>query len=282
MPNAGLGNILFVWARALIFAKSNGLPIIIVGLNRIHLGPFLRKEKVKRFYLGQFRFPSLPSILTASIAKFFFKKIVEPSTINSSKAIYIFNRIPDWSHFFKDLKPHRKIIVEEFFNLLSKSTLKRIDNWQENEYIAVHIRMGDFRKLEENINFKTVGSTRTPLSYFKDIIYKLQKNGYETTTVKIFSDGYKDELLEILSISNTEYMYPDLDIVDMIKISRAKLIVTSASSTFSEWAGFLSDAPIIRHPDHIHSLIRQEKNLFEGTIDQYLQISNKNTKTAHS
>jgi len=56
----------------------------------------------------------------------------------------------------------------------------------------------------------------------------------------------------------------------LIKLSKSKIIIASAHSSFSEWAGFLFDSPIIRHPDHIHGKIRNEKELFEGTIEQYI------------
>ncbi len=60
-------------------------------------------------------------------------------------------------------------------------------------------------------------------------------------------------------------------------MSKAEYIITSAGSTFSEWAGFLSNAVIILHPDHIHTKIRREENLFEGPVEA-LKDFNKNIK----
>jgi hypothetical protein len=59
------------------------------------------------------------------------------------------------------------------------------------------------------------------------------------------------------------------DIVDLLLMSKSKVIVTSAGSTFSYWAGFLSDAVIIMHPDHIYSPIRPstvDEILYEGAL----------------
>jgi hypothetical protein len=55
----------------------------------------------------------------------------------------------------------------------------------------------------------------------------------------------------------------------LILLSRSKIIITSAGSTFSYWAGFLSDSPIIMHPDHIHHSIRlsHESGYYEGPFD---------------
>jgi hypothetical protein len=57
----------------------------------------------------------------------------------------------------------------------------------------------------------------------------------------------------------------------MLLLSKSKIIVISTGSTFSYWSGFLSNAPMIMHPDHIHARIRNldEKGLlFEGDFDQ--------------
>lgn len=56
LSKAGLGNQLFPLLHGLVFAKINNLPIIIVGYNRIKIGPYLRKEKSKRNYSGYFKF----------------------------------------------------------------------------------------------------------------------------------------------------------------------------------------------------------------------------------
>lgn len=87
--------------------------------------------------------------------------------------------------------------------LLLKKTLRCIAKIKAEEYIAVHIRMGDFKKLEEEADFKNVGATRTLFGYFKDVIEKLKIHGFESIPIKIFSDGHHDELSEILCIPNT-------------------------------------------------------------------------------
>jgi len=45
--------------------------------------------------------------------------------------------------------------------------------------------------------------------------------------------------------------------------------VTSAGSTFSYWSGFLADAPLIMHPDHIYAPIRPvsiNERFYEGPL----------------
>ena len=98
LPKAGLGNKLFAWAKAYLFAKQNNLPLYIKGLNQVNIGTFLRKERVKRFYLGQFRFNN-----NGVSQKYYLHKIKRCKTIieenghiqiQSGCNNYVFNEIP--------------------------------------------------------------------------------------------------------------------------------------------------------------------------------------------
>jgi hypothetical protein len=58
----------------------------------------------------------------------------------------------------------------------------------------------------------------------------------------------------------------------MMLLSKSNCIVISTGSTFSYWAGFLSDAPMIMHPEHIHSRIRfleSGEKPFEGSFSDW-------------
>lgn len=83
-------------------------------------------------------------------------------------------------------------------------------------------------------------------------------------------DGLEHELKVLLRLEKVATVQGYAEIVDMLLLSRSKIVVTSAGSTFSYWSGFLSNAPIILHPDHIHEPIRTKKDLgklYEGPID---------------
>lgn len=55
LPRAGLGNMLFVWARAEVFAYLNQIPVFTSSWTQPRLGPTLRREKGKRIYWRYFR-----------------------------------------------------------------------------------------------------------------------------------------------------------------------------------------------------------------------------------
>ena len=51
---AGLGNILFPWARALVYTKKYNLTRIKTTWFNLKIGPFLRLERDKRVYSDLF------------------------------------------------------------------------------------------------------------------------------------------------------------------------------------------------------------------------------------
>ncbi len=57
-------------------------------------------------------------------------------------------------------------------------------------------------------------------------------------------------MAEVLSAPNVRRSGNNSDIVDLLLLSKSKVVITSRSSTFSYWSGFLADAPMILHPDH--------------------------------
>ena len=50
LPRAGLGNQLFPLLKAYTFAQLNDLPVIVINYHQIKVGPWLRREKNKRYY----------------------------------------------------------------------------------------------------------------------------------------------------------------------------------------------------------------------------------------
>lgn len=274
LPKAGLGNKLFAWAKAFLFAEQNSLPLYVKGLNQVSIGTFLRKERVKRFYLGQFRFNN-----NDVTQKYYLNIMKRCKTIFESdghiKYIagcnnYVFNEIPHWGNRFGSINQSREMIIPAFYDLLSKRIRNSIIEDNIKPEIGMHIRMGDFKELEKNQNFKNVGGVRTPMEYFIKNLHELRSHFNESLHVTIFSDGYPHEMKEILELPNVEMAPTAPDVIDLIRLSRSKIIFTSAGSSFGEWAGYLSDAPVIIHPDHIHGRIRGDKyGLYEGDLNNY-------------
>ncbi len=274
LPRAGLGNQLFPLLKAYVFAHLNNLPIKVIGYHRIKIGAYLRNGKSARNYKGYFTFQKsfwrelLDKWMLRSLRDF--QTVEEPVLgvrgVSSTKIIYRFHIAPHWSDYFNQLKDNRELVIKLFWDILSESIKNQVLQIASPD-IGVHIRMGDFKKFNENSDFSKTGTTRTPEKYFVEVINAIRKVHGSDLHVSVFTDGFKHEFMHLFQLSNITLISGNSDIVDLIMLSKSKIIVASAGSTFSYWAGFLSDAPLIMHPDHIHRPIRHVndvKKIYEG------------------
>jgi hypothetical protein len=290
LPSAGLGNLLFVWARACIFAEINSCPLYITGWGQVHIGTVLRGEKSKRFYGNYFVSDNFQKKISNRLKTIFFHKVynANPTTFVTAQqnSVYIFDQVPHWSDSFEYIKEHRDFIKKSLFAMLSKSIQSELAKYKAPA-IAVHIRRGDFANLPEGVEFKMVGATKTPLDYFVYIINGIRKYIHKTVEVQVFSDGTAQELSPVLTLENVKLVETKYDITDLLLMSKAKVLITSAGSSFSYWAGFLSDAAVILHYDHIHAPHRDKESnekYYEGAAigenpEEWASLLKQNLKT---
>lgn len=275
LPSAGLGNKLFSWASGAVFAHLNNCDHYIIGMTKIHLGPIFRKERRKRFYFGYFKNEVVLLPILNYFQSSYNKKQIECGDFVSCNGNFIFSEIPHWSDSFAKLRDFRDLIIASFWSNLTQQITSRISK-HEVPFIGIHIRMGDFRVLKSTEDFSKVGAVRTPLSYFVEVTNCLLQVIGTNAPITIFSDGYDHELEEVLRLPNAKRAKEDLDIVHLAVLSKSKLIIMSAGSTFSYWAGFLSEGLLINHFQHQHSPIRNlELNAlkYEGGFDPEKGIS---------
>lgn len=279
LPKAGLGNQLFPLMKAYTFAHLNQLPVVVVNYHQVKIGPWLRGEKNKRNYNRFFVFQK--SIVAEQLDEWKVRKyrkseqIIEPEIkrIEDKKKLsksYLFSVIPHYAKRFDGLKEYRQLVIKLFYDMVAPSIKEKIKQLTV-PCIGVHIRMGDFRKLREGEKFGKVGTVRTPEDYFINIINSIRKLHCSDLPVSVFTDGSKSELKKLFTLDNIHLVEGNSDLVDLILLSKSKLIVTSASSTFSYWAGFISDAAIIMHPSFLDFKIRPKSDnekLFEGAFDE--------------
>lgn len=278
LPKAGLGNHLFPLMHAMVFAELNKLPLIILGYHHLKLGPYLRKEKIKRRYRGYFSFQKsvVGEWMDRAKIKWLSSKldtVAEPPVekVEAGKVdgkLFLFHKLPTYHDYFRHLKAHRPLVKKKLLEVINPEILKEV-NRVEPPVIGVHIRMGDFRKLKEGEDFSKVGHVRTPEFYFVDIIQAIRKINGNELPVSLFTDGYRNEFEQILSTDSLTMVEGNPDIVDLLLLSRSKIIAMANGSTFSYWAGFLSDAPIIKHPDHLYAPFRPaeiNEKFYEGPM----------------
>lgn len=264
----------------MVYGKLMNQKVRVCNYNQFKIGPYLRGEKSKRKYNNYFTFQK--GIIDDILTKISIRSLLQrnelisnpPINSNNEKSVF-FDAMPHWDNFFEGLNEYRELVIKCLFEILNPTILETYQNLSSPE-IGLHVRLGDFRKLKSGEDFKKVGAVRTPEYYFIETVRKLRALHGSEFKVTLFTDGYKEDIPELFSLPNLIIPKPNTDIGDLLHLSRSKVIVTSAGSTFSYWAGFLSDSPIIIHPDHIHKPIRNEKGLFEGSINSYLDKSKNN------
>jgi hypothetical protein len=276
LPKAGLGNQLFPLMKAFLLGEINNLPVIVIGYNQFKVGPYLRREKSKRKYNNYFIFQR--GLLGEQLDKWRVSKnkklsierepFIEYKNETDNK-VFEYTAIPHWEDHFGQLKDHHDLVIKLVWKQIREHIKQQVDK-QHPPCIGVHIRMGDFRKLKEGEDFSKVGAVRTPEKYFIEIIEGIRKIHGTSLPVSVFTDGYKREFKDLFLLDNISIVEGNADIVDLLLLSKSNIIVSSANSTFSYWAGFLGNAVLILHPDHIHQSIRSEEinnRFYEGEWD---------------
>ena len=271
LPNAGLGNMLFIWARALVYAHLSGSRLIVSPWTKLKVGPLLRGESHRRWYRGYFKQMDNTHRLVRWWVLLTYPRVNEPSFEFSqcslpSRALYVFSTIPHWRDYFGSIRDYREFVRTKLYESVSDRHLEALAR-AEPPIVGVHVRCGDFRVLSPGEDFAKVGLVRTPLSYFQDVIRSIRVIHGSDVPVTVFSDGHDEELAALLAMPNIQRAAPNCDIVDLLLLSRSGLVVASAGSTFGYWAGFLADSPLILHPDHIHAPFRPDdinERFYEG------------------
>ena len=249
LGGAGLGNILFPWANAIVYAKQYELERIATTWTNLKIGTFIRKERDKRMYFNLF---------TGNDGIQGFRKFL---LLNFSSRVKVFSGM---HNLFEPFKNEHQYIKSELLKIINPHHIKAVKRFDSNS-IAIHIRMGDFEvpKNEEILRNGNWGY-RLPLDWYKSVIEKIRADS--TLPIYIFSDGSDEDLKDILELKNCSRVDLGSSISDMLALSSAKVLVASAS-TFSMWSSFLGQKSTIWFPGQMRQKLIKDSTVFEGEID---------------
>lgn len=248
LGGAGLGNSLFPWARALVYAQENSCIRIQTTWKNLKIGTFLRKERDKRLYFDLF---------TGKDGISGFKKFW---LLNFSNKVKYFKGM---ENLFAPFKKQQVYIKEELLKIINPHHLEKVKTFDSNS-IGVHIRMGDFTHPDEKMLRNGAWNYRLPIKWYQQVIEKL--NEKSDLPICVFSDATEDELRDILQLKNCQSVYFGSAISDLVALSNCKILVSSAS-TFSMWASFLGQMPTIWFPGQLRQKLVNDSSVFEGEID---------------
>lgn len=213
----GLGNLLPSWCRAQIESYI-GTKLIHNSFNSFKLGPYLRGESQKRNYTFLREKKSITGIKKLFLLVFRNKSIKKTD-------------LKDFK--YSEILPYKKQIKNSLVDLLNKQdqfSYKKI-----KPEISIHIRLGDFKNYTEGMK----SNFRMDINWFKGVIKKLNQT-YPNSKIHVFSDGFQNELEDILNFKFVENSTSSNALLDILIMSNSKIFVGSIS-TFSYWVTTLID-----------------------------------------
>lgn len=260
LGGSGLGNILFTWARAMVYAKKHRLTFIDPTWCSIKIGPLLRGEFDRRFYNDLF---------------------VKNKNISGWKKFCLLNFqrhqvhiIKDMDGLFSDFLTEHDFVRSELLKMTHNSHLQQIEHFT-GEGISIHIRMGDFYKFSNEEELRTgKWNTQLPLKWYQVQIEKIRQAVGREVIVTVFSDGSDDALKSILNLPNVCRAFYGSAVADMLALSKSKVLIASGS-TFSSWGSFLGQCHTIWFPGQHRMKLIIDSSKFEGVLDYDTAIPKK-------
>jgi len=226
----GLGNLLLIWARAVVYAKDIGAVVVWPSWTQIHLGGWFRGDKDKRTYCGTF-YPTRSYTRRCDFRghlKFEEHELAEFLSEQRSAVVY-FRGLGEG---FSSLCGHSNFLWRELCSI-SKTDLNSFRQ-SAVEYVGFGIRLGDF---------KTLGWS-TPVEWFELRLKELRLMRPHQK-VWIFSDGSDDELAGLLKDTLVERAPPCAPIETIAQMSGTRLMIVTGGSSFYRWGVYLGNVPVL-------------------------------------
>lgn len=263
---AGLGNLLFIWARSIVASEEHGCELIWPTWTSIKIGPWIRHEKDKRLYNDLFKnntsmIDGIPKYKILCLSR----KIscVDFDCVDWSD-IKI-NDVIIYSGFrmnFNGLLAYRKKIVEVITECLGDKGMIAM-KYDASHELNVHVRLGDFSPTNKSALEKGQNNTRIRIEWYVAMVNKVRQAAGWRVPVNVFSDGTDEELQKLLSMDCVERKTFGNSIGDIIGLSKAPLMIASGSS-FSLWARYIGECNSISYPNQIKDrVVTDQRNKFE-------------------
>ena len=258
---SGLGNMLFPWARAELFARASGARILAPVWTSARIGPYLRREPVKRLYYGFFRAPNHERGVSRMMIAALGRRIAEtqiaaqmPGLASAGRPnIVVFSGL---GNLFTPLFGAQHFIRDRLWTM-SKPKMRSSGAVYGDRFIGMHVRRGDItRQGFTPERLKTVGQY-TPISWFVSMAQAVRSNPeLRPLPIVVFSDGSEAEIAPLRTVENVVIHQRRSALEDLWTLSHANLLFASGFSTFSMWASYLGGGPTIYAPGKIQQRVQ--------------------------
>jgi hypothetical protein len=271
---AGLGNSLFPWARAELFARETGAHLLAPRWTNIRIGPYLRGEPDKRRYWSFFRakhhLRGLSRVFIETFGRRFSETEIEYSYRPGSSLRPCIVEFRGIGNFFSPLVGKHEFIRHQLWQM-TVAPLRANARQYDNGLIAMHVRRGDLTRQGFSQHALRNDVTQyTPISWFASMARAVRRErSLDSFPLVVFTDGSPDELGQLLEIDGVRLHTRQTAITDLWMLTHARLLFASGFSTFSMWASFLGGMPTIYAPGKIQQRVQSERpNSFEIELEE--------------
>lgn len=269
LGGAGLGNLLFTYGRALKYARDNHCQLIWPTWASLKIGPWIRREKDKRHYIGLFRNADGAVGGLKKAWLLLTRKKVDESLAEQCPE----NGIVVFEKFIGSFAPIRDVHQEIKAALLANICDKQVLSFDARGAVALHVRLGDFGKATEAELKAGKHDSRLPITWYCKMLEQVRAICGDTVPAYVFSDGTDEELAPLLSMENVQRKTFGNAIADIIALSKAPLFIASGSS-FSMWARYLGRQNTICYTNQIKEQILTENDTaFEIEVESTIPES---------
>lgn len=252
---AGLGNELFPVIRAALIAHDRGIMELQPVWIRPRLGPMIRGERDKRRYHTLFRPPGVRGVTVRAFVLLTGQRFDESGRkIRRGLPGIGVTVVTGMARHFETFRGRHELVLRQL-----ESRSRDLDLRCDGRSVAMHVRLGDFQEASDNSVIDTNRSTS--MRWFVEAAVAVVESG---SSVTVFSDGNDSELAPLLSIPLVSRAPTGTALSDMISMSSHQFIVGSGS-TFTAWAAFLGDKPLLLFPGTNHYLKWSEKVVEEAS-----------------
>ena len=256
---SGLGNLLFPWARARVFADVHAIPMLAPHWVRARIGPALRGGVELRSYAHQIllvglfeRPPDAPLARHQALLRLRARTVAEPEDLRTVPAVpgsgpTIVEFAGDGPRF-EALAGWHAHLRSALFSVTRPKWRRIVDRYADVP-IGVNVRLGkDFRAATDESEYFRAGAVRTPIQWFVDsLACTRQLLGFPATAV-VVSDGTASELAPLLRMEAVRFARPGCAITDLLTLANTQVLIGSMGSSFSAWAAYLGQMTTVTHP----------------------------------
>lgn len=242
----GLGNQLFQIFTTIAYALEYNLPFVFLNqfqLNSGNDGTTIRYSYWNTFLqsLRPFLRDNLHSFTTIKEQDFTYNKL--PALTNKNNNIELFGHFQSYKYFQSYKTTITKLLK---LDTLKQSLLDKLNlDFKNTQYISIHFRLGDYKKLPNHYII-------LPIEYYINALQHIINNISNNKNITVIYFCEQSDLPEVLEMTHIlKNKFVSLDFVNYnnkLLVDWEELLLMSccnyniiANSTFSWWAGYLNN-----------------------------------------